>query len=73
MKYLIIFQYDLREMDETLEDNAEPLETLLEFTGLQPLQNRPIACLVHCIVISKKKTRLFHNFHFTKHYKQQNS
>lgn len=71
MKYLIISQYHLREMDETLEDSDEPFETLLEFTGLLTLQKRPIVCLVHCSVISKKTervfhNRLFHNFHFIK-------
>lgn len=78
MKYLIIFQYHLRDMDETLQDNDEPLETLLEFTGLLPVQNTPMFCLVHCSVISKKNTRLFHNrlfhnFHFIKQYKWKNS
>lgn len=78
MKHLAIFQYHLRERDETLQDNDELLETLLEFTGLLPLQNRSIVCLVHWSVISKKNTRLFHNrllhnFHFIEQYKWKNS
>lgn len=78
MKYLIIFQYHLREMEERLKDNDEPLEDLLEFAGLLPLQKSAIVCLVHGNVISKKNTRLFHNrlfhnFHFIKQYKWKNS
>lgn len=58
-KHLIFSKYCLKEVDET--DSNKPLEALWEFICSQPLQNKPVVCLVHYSVTSKENTLLFCN------------